>query len=81
MVNTLPGRDLHRFCWLDDDLIGALPAEWNVLIGEEDHPDPALAHFTLGVPDMDGYETQPFADEWFRQARACGYRFPQKVVA
>src|SRR5690606_28435707 len=32
MVNTLPGRDLHRFCWLEDDEIGELPAAWNHLV-------------------------------------------------
>jgi hypothetical protein len=77
MVNTAPGRDLHRFCWLADDQIGALRSEWNVLIGEQHHPDPALAHFTLGVPDTTGYEHQPFADEWFAMARAAGYRLRQ----
>jgi hypothetical protein len=64
LVNTVPGRDLHRFCWLEDELIGALPSRWNVLIGEQTDPDPAICHFTLGVPDMPGYEDQPYADEW-----------------
>lgn len=86
LVNTVPGRDLHRFCWLEDDLIGALPAEWNVLIGEEGHPDPAIAHFTLGVPDMPGYEHQQYADEWYATAKACGYNLirppkPEEAVA
>src|SRR6185295_5915521 len=74
LVNTVPGRDLHRFCWLSDDLIGALPATWNVLIGEQAPGAAAIAHFTLGVPDLPGYETQPYADEWYAAARACGYR-------
>lgn len=74
LVNAAPGRDLHRFCWLDDAQIGALPARWNVLVGEEDDPDPAIAHFTLGVPDMPGYEHQPWSDEWYLQARKAGYR-------
>lgn len=74
LVNTVPGRELHRFCWLDDGLIGALPARWNVLIGEETDPAPAIAHFTLGVPDMPGYEHQPFADEWYATAKGVGYR-------
>lgn len=83
LVNSLPGRDLHRFCWLQDDLIGALPSRWNVLIGEEEDPNPALAHFTLGVPDMAGYEHQPFADEWYAVAKTCGYRLarPPKPLA
>jgi hypothetical protein len=74
LLNCLPGRMLHRFCWLEDAQIGALPAEWNVLIGEQDHSDPAIAHFTLGLPDLPGYETQSFADEWRAVAKAIGYR-------
>jgi hypothetical protein len=74
LVNTVPGRDLHRFCWLPDDLIGALPSRWNVLIGEESDPATAIAHFTLGVPDMPGYEHQSYADEWYAAAKAAGYR-------
>ncbi len=65
MVNTLPGKELHRLCWLDDGLIGALDPKYNHLVGEVEH-DPAafVAHFTCGVPDMPGYEAQPFANEW-----------------
>ncbi|MBN9548786.1 MAG: hypothetical protein J0H31_07870, partial [Alphaproteobacteria bacterium] len=36
LVNTVPGRDLHRFCWLEDDLIGELSPEWNWLVGHSD---------------------------------------------
>lgn len=65
MVNTLPGRDLHRFCWLEDDQIGELPVEWNWLVGHSDPSvDPAIVHFTDGIPTMPGYENVPFADEW-----------------
>lgn len=74
LVNTLPGRDLHRFCWLDDSLIGALPARWNVLVGSELVVDPALVHFTSGVPDMKGYEHCDFSDEWYEVAKRAGYR-------
>ena len=55
MVNTLPGRDLHRFCWLKDDEIGALPPEWNYLVGHTKNvTDPKIVHFTDGVPSMPG---------------------------
>lgn len=65
LVNTLPGRDLHRFCWLDDHEIGALDPKWNFLVGHSDPAiDPAIVHFTEGVPDMPGYEGVPYADEW-----------------
>lgn len=66
-VNTLPGRDLHRFFWLDDDLIGELPPRWNYLVGVSKLPKgetPALVHFTRGLPDMIGYENQEYADAW-----------------
>jgi hypothetical protein len=77
MVNALPGRMLHRFCWLEDAQIGALPGEWNVLIGETHHPDPAIAHFTLGCPDLPGYEHCEFAGEWYEIARAAKYMIEQ----
>lgn len=66
MINTLPGRDLHRFCWLNDDEIGELPLEWNYLVGvsKMEGSEPAIAHFTRGLPDVPGYEDQEYADEW-----------------
>jgi len=65
MVNVLPGRDLHRFCWLEDDLIGELPVEWNWLAGHSDPAvDPKIVHHTEGSPCLPGYEDAPFADEW-----------------
>ena len=65
MINTLPGRDLHRFCWLRDEEIGALYMGWNHLVGTS-NPDiePHLVHFTAGGPWLPGYEDVPFADEW-----------------
>lgn len=65
LVNTLPGRDLHRFCWLDDSEIGELPPAWNWLVGEpQPKVDPKLLHYTRGGPWMKGYENVPFSDEW-----------------
>jgi len=75
LVNTLPGRDLHRFCWLQDEEIGALPAEWNHLVNV--HPpmaDPAIVHFTLGVPLLPAHAHDPFSDEWWALAQQTGYR-------
>jgi len=68
MVNTLPGRDLHRFCWLEDDLIGELPQEWNYLVGHTDPTiDAKLVHWTDGFPLMPGYESAEYHEEWFAQ--------------
>ena len=65
MVNTATGRDLHGFHWLADDQIGELPATFNHLVGVDPHdPDCAIAHLTLGIPTMPGYENSPFSQEW-----------------
>lgn len=50
-VNNWPGRDLHAFSWLHDSEIGALPARWNWLVGEQPKPRAiGIAHFTRGGP-------------------------------
>ncbi|RWB85926.1 MAG: hypothetical protein EOQ52_20465 [Mesorhizobium sp.] len=65
LVNTLPGRDLHRFCWLDDAEIGELEPKWNFLVGHSDPEiNPSIVHFTDGIPTMPGYEDCAYADEW-----------------
>jgi hypothetical protein len=65
MANSLPGRDLHRLCWLEDDEIGELDPAWNWLVGHSDPSiEPKACHFTEGTPDMDGYSDCAFADEW-----------------
>jgi lipopolysaccharide biosynthesis glycosyltransferase len=69
MVNTLPGRDLHRFCWLEDRHIGELDQSWNFLVGHNDTEIvPDNIHWTSGTPAMRGYENVPFAADW-RKAR------------
>jgi hypothetical protein len=81
LINSVPGRDLHRFCWLDDDVIGGLPPRWNVLVGHSPYDEmAALVHFTEGVPDVPGYEGVPYADEWFGHAKAAGYRLSMPCV-
>lgn len=65
MVNTLPGRDLHAFCWLEDHEIGELGPEWNYLIGHtKAEVEPKVVHFTDGGPWFEAYRNVPFADEW-----------------
>jgi hypothetical protein len=64
-LNTTPGRDLHRLCWLEDRHIGELDASWNYLVGHSDKRiAPDIVHFTDGVPDMPGYENVEYAEEW-----------------
>jgi hypothetical protein len=64
-INTRPGRNLHAFEWLEDSLIGSLPAAWNWLEGHSDASiDPKAVHFTRGTPEMEGYRDIPHAQEW-----------------
>jgi hypothetical protein len=64
-VETAPGLDLHTFQWVRDEEIGALPREWNHLVGV-DVPNPAakLVHYTLGMPSFHGWRECEFAPEW-----------------
>jgi lipopolysaccharide biosynthesis glycosyltransferase len=72
MINTLPGRDLHNFCWLDDDEIGFLDPTYNYLVGHTSGvDDPVIVHYTDGIPSMRGYEDCEYANEW----RECLNRF------
>ncbi len=70
-LNNLPGRDLHRFCWLKDEEIGFIPEAWNWLDGHSAAAiDPAAVHFTRGTPDLPGWEHTKYAREWNRYAQA-----------
>jgi lipopolysaccharide biosynthesis glycosyltransferase len=66
-VNRATGLELHQFKWLGNDSeIGALPLEWNWLVGE--YPVNELAkmvHFTRGGPYFNHYKFSDYADEWF----------------
>lgn len=66
------GAFLHRFQWLDDGDIGALPREWNWLTTEyPDNYEAKLLHYTLGTPCFKDYWSSEMADEWHAaQARS-----------
>lgn len=68
LVNSVPGRDLHGFCWLKDEEIGALDTSWNYLVGHSNPEiDPDIVHFTDGIPSMSGYGACEYAGEWFTE--------------
>lgn len=58
------GTYLHRFSWLKDEEIGAIPKQWNALVGEECVGMASIAHFTLGIPSIPAYHDVDFAEEW-----------------
>ena len=65
-VGAASGLQLHQFHWLEsEELIGALPLEWNWLVGEYDfNPDAKVAHFTRGGPYFPAYANEDYSDEW-----------------
>lgn len=67
-VNTASGLDLHRFNWTTDDRIGALPLEWNHLVGEyAPNADAKNLHWTLGGPWFSDYALAPHAERWYAE--------------
>src|SRR5437773_6505322 len=61
-VHSRTGTVLHRFSWLEPPDIGALPADWNYLVGEPQYAK--IAHFTLGIPAIPHYRDSVYAQEW-----------------
>lgn len=79
-VQGATGAELHRFTWLDDELIGALPIEWNWLPDEfGTKEDAKLLHYTLGTPCFHEFATVPMADEWHRERMLTDYSI-QRVL-
>ena len=79
-VQRATGAQLHRFTWLYDERIGALPPEWNWL-PDEYGPNPAakLLHYTLGTPCFHEFADTPQADEWHRERILTEYCQQQKI--
>ena len=67
LLNSATGAYLHRFEWLEDSEIGALPVEWNWLVDyytETVDSKPKALHYTDGGPWLDGYENCSYSNEW-----------------
>jgi len=64
---------LHRFEWLENDEIGALPLEMNFLVEELTWVSGGLPfniHHTLGSPLFRERQDVPFSSEWKREFKA-----------
>jgi lipopolysaccharide biosynthesis glycosyltransferase len=69
-IEEKDGAHLHRFTWLNDEEIGALPLEWNWLSTEyEDNPEAKIVHYTLGTPCFRDYREAAMADYWWETNR------------
>ena len=61
------GKFLHRFSWLNDNLIGKIHHQWNWLVGWYKEPEdghPCALHYTEGGPWFKEYETCEYAADW-----------------
>ena len=67
-VQQSTGSELHRFSWIDDDRIGALPPEWNWLPDEYGaNSEAKLLHYTLGTPCFHEFADTPQSEDWHRE--------------
>ncbi len=81
-VSTALASDLQRFKWVRDEEIGALPLEWNWLVGEYPlNPLAKMLHYTLGGPWFAQYRRGDHTKEWLAEYRTMvGQDFaPQQV--
>jgi hypothetical protein len=70
VANSESGAFLHRFQWLEDDLIGAVPETWNWLEGWSPKPDtshPNVVHLTRGGPWFEEWRDVDYADLWLSE--------------
>ena len=82
-VAEAPAKFLHRFEWLRDKDIGALPTNWNHLVGEYPPSSPSLYHYTLGVPGIKHYADDSGSWKWhvaLTQALRCAGECPSEMV-
>lgn len=71
VVNSVPGRDLHRFFWLTDEAIGGLPEGWNWLEGHSSEAvEPKAIHYTRGGPWFTEWAGVAHADRWLAEREA-----------
>ena len=71
-ANRSTGLYLHRFGFLDDEVIGELPIAYNYLEGwhtKNDCQNPVAVHFTRGGPWFKGWGHVEYAEEWFAVAK------------
>ena len=63
------GKYMHRFSWLDDNLIGKISHEWNWLVGwykPVRDGQPKALHFTEGGPWFEAYANCAFSPLWYQ---------------
>lgn len=75
-VASKSGSWLHRFEWTTEKRIGALPPEWNVLVGHQRNENAKLLHYTNGLPDVHPTDDDHF---WHNERAAMNYIKPGEL--
>ncbi len=77
-VNSAPGLELHQFKWCPEQMIGAIPLDWNFLVGEENQKgDPKIIHWTKGGPWFRAYKDADFSELWRNEYEDMVYANPR----
>ena len=67
LVSKAHGLYLHQFKWSKEKLIGSLPKNWNILVGEQKIPKKINAlHYTLGGPWFKEHSKCVGSSHWFK---------------
>lgn len=70
-------KGLHSISWALEGEIGALPPEWNHLVGyDESREKPKLIHYTQGVPIFPETSGSEHAEAWMNDAKAMNSARP-----
>lgn len=74
-IQTAPR--LHDCSFVEPELIGDLPREWNHLVGyDAPREDPKLVHYTQGVPAFKETQLSELADKWFLEHQKMNFVKP-----
>lgn len=65
-------RSPHTMDWLSPELVGALPPEWNHLVGyDAPRGDARLIHYTQGMPIYEETNGCEYRDHWMAEHKAA----------
>ena len=75
--NPLRCKNPHSLDWLETDLIGDLPHEWNHLVGyDQPRKDAKLVHYTQGMPIFEETTGSEYAEDWAAEFKAATSTIP-----
>lgn len=72
---------LHGIQWCNPEEIGALPSEWNHLVGyDKPRNDAKLVHYTQGMPCFPEIGDCEYSSQWKAEAQLCVSAMPWEVL-